>query len=381
MGINRFRKTCSSLFPCFCLMAMLTLACGGGGGGDEGSSQSLPTENGPYLLIYAAGPYQITPDLFGVPSKLTYMDGSPFDGIAFASLTGWRLMESSFTRTYTQMTNELAPMRGMEVQRLKHNFIVVNTCKPTDFFNDWSATVLKFQNLAKALKWAGIEGIFFDNEVYAPQISLFNYPTDCDTGNTLAQYEVQARLRGKQIMQAMVSEYPEITVIFAHGPYVSCVETPAGVRAGQSGYTASELMGAFTVGFMEGMGSQARIVDGGEFYNYLTQQHYSDSYTWRKNTIATAASDHALIPDSLRPVWPQLLNISFGSTTIQFPEETGHAATPANLHQSLVNALNRCDRYAWLFPQGTGFDFLTANGVDASWASAVRQARQDVPYR
>ena len=383
MDLRGLARRCFIACATVALIGFSTLSCGGGGGASGEGSENPGSGNPPSgatsanLIIYAAGSYQVTPESFEDPVKLAYMDSMPFDGVAFASTVGWKLMEASYSPTYTAMASELGHMRGVVTNRLKHNFVVVNANKPCDFFSDWGPTVTKFQNLAKALKWAGVEGIFLDNEVYSPQISLFNWPTDCDTSHTLSEYEDQARLRGKQIMQAMVSEYPDIVVIFAHGPYVSCQETPVGVRAGQSGYSASELMGAFTVGFMEGAGASARIVDGGEFYDYLTSTQFSNSYQWRKSTIATTASDTNLIPTSLRSNWSSRLDISFGLTTIQFPPSTGHVVTPDTLHQSLEYALLRCDSYAWLFPQGTGFDFMSPGGVGSTWLSAVQRAKAD----
>ena len=109
--------------------------------------------------------------------------------------------------------------------------------------------------------------IAFDNEEYRD--TLFNYPDNCASPEkTLAEYQAQARLRGRQIMQALAAESPRIVFLVLHGPYSSFEGTPEQVRGGQSQWENEELRGAFSAGLIEGMDSRSQFVDGGEFYVY-----------------------------------------------------------------------------------------------------------------
>ena len=43
---------------------------------------------------------------------------------------------------------------------------------------------------------------------------------------TLSQYQEQFRLRGKEVMQAIIAQWPQAKVVITHGPYASDSRTP-----------------------------------------------------------------------------------------------------------------------------------------------------------
>ena len=114
-----------------------------------------------------------------------------------------------------------------------------------------------------------------------------NYPEDVAYSSTysLKEYRDQARLRGKQMMLAMTSEFPDIEVITAHGPYLSESSAPGPLFPGWQ--TANELIEPLFVGFMEGLNGTAKNIDGGELYTLRSASDFQKTYDWRKTTIAS----------------------------------------------------------------------------------------------
>ncbi len=323
--------------------------------------------NAAAYLIHAQQPsYQTEPRY--IRDHFAYIDSLPFDGMTIATGTG-RLLMNGTARTYAQMALDFGPLSGLRFRRLKHNFAVVNVRRPADFFDDWSVTIENFRRLAKILKVKRIEGIFFDNEEYDG--GVFNYPTDCSyPEKSLLEYQDQARLRGREIMQAMTREYPALVFTALHGPYTSFAGTPDSVRRGQTDWRIEQLRGAFSAGLIEGLGKHSTFVDGGEVYAYRSEADFQDSYDFRKQTIATSAANCPFIPDLLRQVWPSKVSIAFGVYNQPFG---GAAMDSTILRTTLERALKRADRYVWFYAEQMNWN--APGEVTPDWVAAVQGAR------
>jgi hypothetical protein len=183
-------------------------------------------------------------------------------------------------------------------------------------------------------------------------------------------------LRGTQIMQAISAEFPEITVLVYHGPYLSEPKTPDSVIVQQAGPgDTSDLTGSVFVGFLEGLGPEATLVDGGEVYGYRTPDDFSGSYQWRKHDIASEETDSAIIPEDARARWADDVSISFGIYNLPFPTEE-YKVNPAIMRATLENALRVADQYVWYYTYED--NWLIPNDMPACWETAVVEARDAV---
>jgi hypothetical protein len=228
---------------------------------------------GACLLLHDWGGKSPAPTPAFIRENKSYLERLPFDGIAVYL----RRPDGSDNVTTTAMTNQrlgfgviakvLAPLKGVQFVTLTQNFAAVFSGRPPDFFGDWTIIVQNFADLARAAREAGLKGIYFDNENYAANWA--NYPDGVEhPSKTLREYQEQARLRGKQTMDAMVFQFPDIIVISLHGPYLSEPKAPPPLFP--QWQTSNQLMGPFFCGFVEGAGKRATCVDGGRLYN-LTQ--------------------------------------------------------------------------------------------------------------
>ena len=321
---------------------------------------------GPYLLNAQQATFATRPEY--LRDHFHHIDTLPFDGMVVSSDTGHGIMDGT-PRTHRRMSLDFAPMNGLVFRRMTHNFALVNVDRPADFFDDWSVTIENFRTLARVLRGKGFTGIFLDNEEY--QRPLFNYPEDCsDPAKSLAEYLEQARLRGRQIMQAIASEYPEIVVLVAHGPYSSFEGTPDEVRAGQTQWEAEDLRGAFSAGLIEGTDSRSRFVDGGELYTYRSAADFQASYEFRKTLIAAPEAACPFIPAHLQTVWPLKVGIGFGVFNQRYQNI---AMSPAILRHTLEAALRRCDEYVWLYSENQNWN--GPGEFAPTWIEAIDGAR------
>lgn len=338
-----------------------------------------------------AGPYLILHDWFGdspcpTPTFLrqnkTFVETLPFDGIAVYL----RSPDGADNITMDLMVNKpigpaamarvLAPLKGLRLNTLTQNFAAIFSGRPPDFFNDWSIIVQNFADLARAAREAGLKGVYFDNENYFSKWSYYPIGVEHPT-LTLKAYQDQARLRGRQVMEAMVAQFPDIVVISLHGPYISEPKAPAPLFP--QWHSTNQLMGPFFCGFLEGAGKRATCVDGGKLFHLRTPQEFQESYGWRKAGIAQDKVDSAFIPGGLRAAWPQRVNVAFGV----YDKPSGQADMyPDILRSTLAQALRQSDRYAWLCVERMSFLRPSKNGgAGEAWVNAVRQARTDAAQK
>ena len=337
------------------ILALLTLLPGGAGAS-------------PLLINAQQATFRTSPEY--IRDHFAHIDTLPFDGMVISTATSRHVM-SGQVRTYAQMAADFAPLDGLHFTRVKHNFALVNVDRPGDFFDDWSAAVENFGTLARVLKERGFTGICFDNEEYAsPQ---YNYPDDCaDPAKSLAEYSAQAGLRGKQVMQAIAAEFPDIVFLTLISPSHSHPGTPAAVLGGGN-WDGNELRGAFTAGLIEGADSRTRFVDGGGVYTWRSPEDFQLSYDFRKFTLASAGEDCLFIPAPVRAVWPHRVSISFGIYNLPY---NGAPMDPGILRTTLERALNQADDYVWLYFEDENWN--APGEIAQGWIDAVVGARSAV---
>src|SRR6185295_917790 len=266
-------------------------------------------------LLYCGWFGNTTPTPAFVAANKAFLETQPFNGLVVYlrnDAAGFNASTKTTTTTplsASDLATLLAPLRNTTFTTLRENFGLIQGTTPPDFFDDWTIPVANFAAVARALKDAGLKGIVFDNEQYFSPWG--NFPSGCKyVARTLAEYQAQARLRGRQVMEAMIAQFPEIAVITLHGPYVSEPRVPTPLFP--VWYTANELFGAFFTGMMEGLTGAALKIDGGELYHLRSADEFNRSYTWRKTTMPSDAFNCAFIPPALRPAWPGKSSICFG---------------------------------------------------------------------
>jgi hypothetical protein len=307
-----------------------------------------------------------------------FLDARPFDGIAVYlrtpdfSLNVSATVLSEKVVSYPEVVAVLAPIKRLAFGNLTDNFAAVVGGRPPDFMEDWSRPIANFAHLARAAREAGLKGIYIDNESY--QAPWADYPRGVlHEKKPLQEYQDQARLRGRQVMEAMVSQFPDITVLLLHGPYISEPKAPAPLFF--QWQESNELLGPFFAGFVEGAGARATVVDGGELYHLRTEAEFRESREWRKSVFPSLEVDCAFLPPPLRAHWEDRISIGFGIIDKPFKNIR---MDPEILATTIARALRRTDRYVWLYVEGPTFLSPPAEGgAPDAWVEAVRRGRAE----
>jgi len=363
-------------------LAMITVAASLLGPGAPRAAHAAPSALPTVSLIYAGWYGNTIPTPAFIRANQSFLDSQPFQGIV-AYLRNDATGQNATTGVMgggaispSTFASILAPLQGFSSATLVDNFGLVQGSTPPDFFDDWTNVVQNFANLASALRDAGLRGICFDDEQYAAPWGCYPSGARYSASKSLADYQAQARLRGSQVMQAMVGVFPDIAIITLHGPYISELSAPVslGFPQWQSG---NNLLGPFFAGFVDGAGTTGVPVDGGELYSLRSDSDFANSYAWRKYTLPSDAVNCPFIPSSLRPVWPSRVSISFGV----YDQPFGGAPMDSTiLSSTLANALRHADRYVWFYTEGSTFLLpASSGGANSAWVGAVRNAVGTVP--
>jgi hypothetical protein len=156
---------------------------------------------------------------------------------------------------------------------------------------------------------AGLVGIVIDNESLAGL--RVGYPGDVKFANrTLEDYRAQTQLIGQKIMQAVVAPFPDAVVVVLRGPAGAEPASPGTLINREA--DSAPLLGPFFTGFVAGKVGRSLVVDGGTDYGLRTTEQFSDAAAWRKTGLASTITDSAFLTDSLRDLWPTVVNVSFG---------------------------------------------------------------------
>lgn len=341
---------------------------------------AAPSESTPAALIYAGWFGNTTPTPSFLRDNLAFLETQPFDGmVAYLRNPAMTVNVSTGVMTAVPMSYEtiaevMSPLVGVPFQKLTNNLGLIFGSTPPDFFDDWSVTVQNFANCARAAREAGLKGICFDNEQYFSPWGSYPQARYAST-KSLQEYQDQARLRGRNVMEAMVAQFPEIVVLTLHGPYISEPRAPATLGFPQWQYS-NELLGPFAAGFLEGGGAGGGSMDGGELYTLRTAEQFSGSYGWRRYDLASESVNCAFLPPALRSVWSERSSISFGVYDQPFG---GASMDPQILRSTLGHALRQADRYVWFYAEGATFLLPSGSGgASQPWVDAIRLARADV---
>ena len=337
----------------------------------QSPSASAAPDSGPLLIKHG---WDI-PDVSFVTSNAKSMERMPFDGVVMRMDDG---LSSAVQRQepvgHEVFRNALAPLKNADLKSLKHNFLIVYSTPAGDIFDNWSTPLDNYSNMAKAASATDLEGIFFDNEEYFG--SALDEDDNCSGERTIDQCRTQAFHRGHNVMNAILSSWPDARILIARGPYISAPETADHFNKKGMEFNdiarANVLRGDFAAGMASAtVGKNAQYIDGGQVYSARTIQNFEDLRSWQKYGSLTPGS---LIPKDLRPHWP-------GSTSAAFGVYDASTSAPAMDHEvwgtTLTNALHTTDRYVWAYTErhdwwGTGHPNTS---VPSTWVAAARQAR------
>ncbi len=305
-----------------------------------------------------------------IETNRAWIEALPIDGIAVNIPASYSLMSPGVRLTKSDLRDWLPQLAAFNSGKLE-NHLLAFIDRPGDLFDDaaWARVVDNWALLAREAKSANFKGIIFDNEEYFGR--WLDLP-DSQRGE-LATFREQAALRGREIMTAVASAFPEAEIAVMHGPYLSVPDTPAAPRAilaQAGGWTEQELRGPFFTGMLEGLGPRQTLIDMGELYQLRTDAEFAQSQTYRGD-ILPGLIDWSLGSD-LRRGWNEAVVQSHMIYTGEFP--VGFRQTPGSLVTTLLAAFDNSEEVVYLYSEDGTVDWLTPGDASERWMAALEQA-------
>ncbi len=196
-----------------------------------------PTKRLIYDGVYQAENLRPSPEF--IAANAAYLRSLPIDGLtvylkdlnddyAGSSSISYRCF-SSESISLARASKMVAPLIGVDLGHLNHNLVRLYLCPlggnsalgltKVDFYDDWRGVLANVRNVAKAAHYVGIKGFFIDNEDYATGWASYKNALHADRED-LDSYQRQARLRGKQMAQAILEEMPEAWILLTVSPAI-----------------------------------------------------------------------------------------------------------------------------------------------------------------
>lgn len=317
------------------------------------------------------------------------MEKTPFDGCVFhvdyekadggrGSFTweGWGPRKFEMA----ELQKAVNDLKATRFGRFKRNFLRFNTTPAKlDWFDDFSAILNNAELAARIAREGNCAGLLFDTEQY--EGPLFNYRKQRDAATkSWDEYAVQARKRGREIMQAFQQSYPDVTLFLTFGyslPWAQCRGNKEKLADADYG-----LLSPFLDGLFEGAKGRTKIVDGYESsYGYKQASQFETAYETMQRKLLPIVADSKAYQNHLSigfGVWMDRDWRKHGWDTNDFAK---NYFTPESFAASVAAALQRSDEYVWVYTETPRWwsDARVPQKLPAAYEAALRKVHSSAP--
>src|SRR6185503_20379792 len=126
---------------------------------------------------------------------------------------------NAFTRDawrWEEFAGALDDLKTASPKTCRENFLMLYANPgDVDWFDDkgWKEIVDHWRILARLARQGGLRGLLFDSEPYTKPFSQFLYRAQAERNqHSFAEYAIQARRRGREVMEAVKAEFPGLTI-------------------------------------------------------------------------------------------------------------------------------------------------------------------------
>ncbi len=301
---------------------------------------------------------------------LSEIEKLPFDGVRVlvegkdeeGKRYSFRGLFTSVPWKEAWFASEVATLKKVRSQKLTDNFLSVGPGGGADWFDDeaWAAILEHARIAARLAKEGGLKGWMFDAEIGLKQ-PAFNYSRQKNKDRyTFEQYAAQARKRGRQMMEVLAKEYPDMTLftLFLNSGTAlgSLGADPLPMLSTARGYS---LFPAFVNGWLDVIPPTMTIIDGAE-YSYP----HSDEAQYLKHVNAVRNTAIAYIAPENRVKFRSQVEAALAiylDAYVGFPLDNVHSDVfndpPLREGERLADRLKAAvssagqisDRYVWLW--------------------------------
>lgn len=274
---------------------------------------------------------------------------------------------------------ELKLLKETQFKKLTDNFIVLRLSaspETIDWFDDFESVINNFRTAAWLAKDAGLKGFLIDLEQYGHS-RIFTYAYRKYPEKSWAEYEAQVFQKSREIMQAINSEYPEITILFQRAytftrfPRADIDAGRAKNRAGLASPTVKNNLGVPLLdGMVDAASPGTRFIEIMEQYSSTTEEDFKRDLRDMKSALDNLSA----IPEKAR----EKFSFGFGIWPKMQPERRWHPTAGA-WGKSVSAALRNTDEYVWIYTEREHFwrvpDKPKSIKLPRSYIEAQRKAR------
>jgi len=273
---------------------------------------------------------------------------------------------------WSDLQGSLENLQACRFVRMTDNFLRFNVCPgDVDWFDDAAMAVVwnNAKLAARLAKQGGCKGFMFDVEMYHK--ALFSYPEQNQLRpGSFEEYEAKLRQRGREFMQAVNSEFPDIKMMLTYAYTIT--GTVAGRPKAPYG-----LLKSFLDGMFEAAAPKTTIIDG-----------YEGAYPFRKHsqfvqaarTVKQGMAAVTGVPDAYRKhlrvafgIWMDMNFRRYGWHTNAADAEANYF-TPDEFEYSVFSGLDVTDEYVWIYTEKPLW--WTHTRVPYGYRKALHQARR-----
>jgi hypothetical protein len=309
------------------------------------------------------------PDTERLLQNLEEMEKRPFDGVV-VGIVGWKEegdtpptkkrvpLRPAFSREPWKrewFAKPIEDLKACKFRRFTDNFLMLGANPGNvDWFDDegWQAIVGHWRIAAWIAKQSGLKGIVFDPEPYSAPHAQFQYSAQPQREkHTFAEYSAQARERGRQLIQAVADECPDLTLLCCF-MNIACVSATG--HADARPLLAIQNYGlypAFVDGWLDAASPKMIFVDGCEnAYRYNRVERYLES------AVLIRGACQGLVSPENRAKYRAQVQVGFGvflDAYVNPPTSPWHidakgASRGNRLRANVATALRVADQYVWV---------------------------------
>lgn len=267
-----------------------------------------------------------------VRDNILSMEKRPFDGLIFSpgSKIPYIFNPVDFG-IGTEHVDTLA-LKAIQWKKFTDNFLIIWSGDDfgMSYFNNnqWDTILANMKLIARSARIYRCKGINFDVEFYSKR-SPWAFQDHAE-GHTLSEVKAKVRQRGREVMKAWQSEYPDIIILcqymFAYVP------------------KRWDLLPDFMNGLLEAAAPKVRLIEGNEAsYYWGTTNKWFDRYQEIKIDIRNRQCDSTLIKKYDRQV--QVGNALYDSRVIR--DNHNPVDKAKRWEQNVYAGLMTTDQYVW----------------------------------
>jgi hypothetical protein len=331
------------------------------------------------------------PDTAFLRKHIQEMERTPFDGCVFhvnarkvagkpSSLTWDSWGKHAFTDQ--DVAEALEDLRATPFKKFTDNFLrFITTPADLDWFDDHTQVLANARVAARLAREGKCRGLLFDIEQYnAP---LFNYPKQRDVKTkSWDDYAAQARLRGREVMEAFQEGFPDLVVFLTFGYSLPWAQTGGG--KGPLADASYGLLAPFMDGLVAGVKGKTRLVDGHELsYGYKDTALFARERRTMLEGLLPMVLDREKYPRVISPSFGLWIDHDWRKNGWNAEDPSKNYYSPETFEAITRAALESAGEYVWIYSETPRW--WSADGgpvkLPAAYAEALRRAASPAPTR